>query len=347
MLEATNQGKGSKANSTATAVNTVLSIAFPERSDLFHKKLRSAARRSVDTSVSHKGMKSEVSLPLFKAHTAMAKIIDEAGSIPEVGEADLRIMADFFIRMVLCGRTTSSSALLDNSFVFPPGVTRWRDVPVGHQISFRLNGTKAAHLSYVDRERDKRQLRSQADRRTTGSTACVTITRRRHPHHPQLDFFIIMDEYISRVSSSPRPLISTVVDYRDGQGPQAVELPPVFMGLSTSQAHRAKHLLPTTLNAALNRFLVKAGVIHQKQAQKCEHMRHSLVSWVLAFCNRHGITDAASASATTIRGDLYMRSMHSQSIAESTYHLHLHPDHQHRLQDLTDIRDLDTLLLLA
>lgn len=339
------EGRLSFLNTSQTAINVVLQTAFHD-SVLFQRKLRGATKRLSSAAKDHNGLKAECAMDLQLVHKMIKQQITAVGSIAQLPEGQLRTAADFFIRLATAGRTNTSHAILDGAFIFPPNCTKWDDVPIGESISFRLMGTKAGNLSHVDNERDKLRRRSAADRKSGFNSSIISITRACAPEHlAPLDYFQLMDEYIQRVSKmTARPLHSVAMDSRDGQGPAIRQLPRLFVASTTSATYRNKEIKPATLNASLNRLLIKAGAISQEQSQKGELIRHTVISTVLHFCNMHAIAESDSANVSSIRSELHARTKHSQSVAESTYQLHLLPVHKERLKLLAPNDSLDHLL---
>ena len=87
--------------------------------------------------------------------------------------------------------------MLSGTFVLPKGRKSWNKVKVGGIVSFRLYGTKPAHLQAVDSEMEKSGRRSSADGKRRGkgtsATALVHVTRpNAHPKHKRLDCWSVL-----------------------------------------------------------------------------------------------------------------------------------------------------------
>ena len=348
-LELTNRGKNSRSNSVRTAITVVLECAFPTRGDRLARKLSSFNKRISSKPKDDRKLKGSTSLPLFRLHDHFSSLITKHKGVANLPELALRTAVDFFFRISLAGRTNTAYCILDDSFAFPPGASTWSEVPYGGKVSFRLAGTKSAHLDHVNCERDNLRLRPATDRQQGKSTltSLLSITRTHHPRHENLDYFLMIDDLRRRVRSAPRALESVQIDKLDGAGPSVAQLPRLFVSISTSTRYRGQAITESTLNSALTRFLGVASAFSSSQQLQCSHIRHTVVSWVLKYCDIHSIPDSTSANHTTVRGDLFLRSMHSIAVAESTYSVHLLPDHQSMLGTLPSGLTLDALILNA
>ena len=103
----------------------------------------------------------------------------------------------------------------------------------------------------------------------------------------------------------------------------------------------------TTLDTCLNNERVALGAIQANRLQKSSNIRYTLVTCSLHFpatC-MSGRSSRPSQQSKLLLGELYSRSMHSQSQAESTYSLALCDDHHARLPTLDQRLTFDNFIL--
>ena len=355
-------GKNSAAAKITEVVGVVLDLAFPARGDrnsLFWKKLRGADKRDAQTATDDRGLKAEATIPLSKLHRFYNEVLKKANfRYEDIPEKTLRTMADFYFRMASAGRTNTATAILDGTFILPKGVTEWRKVKPGQEVSFRLHGTKAAHLKKVDSEVDRLRARSAADGKrhmTKGVNATGLIRIRRpdrHPTHNRLDYWEVVAEYMDRVRKSratnPTPTRRVQFDDRSGKegGLAMHNLHNLFVGVTTGK-FAGSDVKATTLDTCINNDLVASKAIQANRLQKSSNIRHTLVTCSLHFAaiSMTSRSSRPSQQTKSLLGELYSRSMHSQSQAESTYSLALCDDHHTRLPLLDQRLTFDNFIL--
>ena len=361
-MKVSKAGRNSAAAKVTEVVGVILDLAFPARGDrnsLFWKKTRGADKRDAQTATDDRGLKAEATIPLAKLHLFYNEVLKKVDfRCKDIPEKTLRTMADFYFRMASAGRTNTATAVLDGTFILPKGVKDWRKVKPGQEVAFRLHGTKAAHLKQVDSEVDKLRARSAADGKrhmTKGVSATGVIKIRRpgrHPTHHRLDYWEVVAEYMDRVRKSrdtkPTPTRTVQFDDRSGEdgGLAMHDLHNLFVGVTVGK-FAGTDVKATTLDTCLNNDLAASGAIQANRLQKSSNIRHTLVTCSLYFAATcmTGRSSRPSQQSKSLLGELYSRSMHSQSQAESTCSLALCDDHHNRLPTLDQRLSFDNFIL--
>lgn len=348
--------RGSHAASAKAleVVAIILALAFPppgDRNSLFWKKIKGADKRDSQVPKDDRGLSAETTIPLHLLHDYYNEILSKvAYDLTKVPEKQLRTMADFYIRIALAGRTNSSVNIMTDTFVLPKGCLSWDDVKLGETVSFRLYGTKPAHLQAVDTEMERTGRRAVVDgkRRNNGisATALVQISRPKpHPKHKRLNYWRIFGEYMSRVAKgqkvNPSPLHCVQFDNRTGRegGLQVLSVPKLFVSITTSTRYAGQDVKSATMNNLINEDLVLSGAVPQNRREKSLHIRHTIVSCAIRYAaiNMIGRSNLPTQQVRTLLGELYARSMHSQQTSESKYSLAACDEH-HRCLPLLDPR---------
>ena len=342
MLDKMVDGSNNQAITISNASNIILDVAL-NLTTKSHKarKLKHLAQ-SARARQPKRSKKNDVSIDLQPVHQYIfSKLVQVKHDITKLKEDTLRAACCFFIQLVGCGRAQDPHALLNGIEIFPPGVTRWKDVKRGDSVITRLYRTKDVELHNCNNE----AVRAHIDRAYDELSSVIVITRQPYFDNTP-DYFNLMDEYKQRLlKTDPNirtPVYTVSVDYRDGKGSRVMELKRMFLGLTNTQ-FSGLEMKEITLQARVNDLLVKSGAVSHDRLHKCKHIRHSIVTFVLAYGN---ITNTVGEPSGPV-AQMLLRSRHAMATAEKTYDLVLHKNSLARLHLLPKNIHYDFLVFLV
>jgi hypothetical protein len=306
-----------------------LGVTFDE-SNLSHKtrKLNHLAEATQRGS-SKKMKKNDVSLDVHLVHAYLKQQLTTSNNdIKALPEKMLRAGVAFFIQLVGCGRPQDPFCFLDGGEIFPKGCTNWNDVPVGQDVAYRLYKTKDVELSKCNNEATETRTRNKVDDPYGDLSSIVNVTRvastDRHP-----DYFVWIHELKRRLQPIDSHVHTVEIDLRDGKGRQMLKLPRIMQSLTTAKT-RSNEILSSTVNARVNDILELSGAVDKNRKHKCQHIRHSIVTFVLAYANAHNIANQPTGPVN----QMLLRSRHSRDTAETSYNIILNPASAQRIEEL-------------